>query len=398
MPGGVKYYSFVEATGYGLAAVAYVRGLVNAGVPVQWVPLRIEGYGIRAIPLGEPLPLAAPAAGDAALRDLAALVDATARPIDCDTILAHTDPEHWPRLFEPGKQNVGYTVWEADRPPVHWLPLLNAADKVCVPCDLNARAFVAAGVTSSIAVVPHIRRHAWNEFAPSEVETFRSQLGIGEDHFVFYSINSWTPRKNLPELLRAFGHAFDGNDPVTLLVKTPPTGYGSPPFYPEQATTELAQATIDAIEEELGRAVPPICLLPYELTGRGLDLVHEIGDCYVSLTHGEGWGLGAFDAATRGKPVVMTGWGGHLDYLKPHWTGAVSSQLVEVPIWPPHRPCFWPPQRWAAPNFDSAVETLRRAYSEQDVMIDEAMRIQASITNQYAEPKVTSCLLAAIDG
>ena len=41
----------------------------------------------------------------------------------------------------------------------------------------------------------------------------------------------------------------------------------------------------------------------------GDDAIHAIGDCYVSLTHGEGWGMGAFDAATLGKPVLITGWG-----------------------------------------------------------------------------------------
>jgi len=36
---GVLYCGSGDLSGYGQAAIAYVRALVNAGVPVQWVPL-----------------------------------------------------------------------------------------------------------------------------------------------------------------------------------------------------------------------------------------------------------------------------------------------------------------------------------------------------------------------
>jgi len=51
--------------------------------------------------------------------------------------VAHTVPEHWPALFEPGKRNVGCTVWETDRIPAHWRTLLDRADRILVaePCS-----------------------------------------------------------------------------------------------------------------------------------------------------------------------------------------------------------------------------------------------------------------------
>jgi hypothetical protein len=109
---GVKYIAYANSSGYGLAGLAYVRALHNAGVPVWWQPWFLgpqsqvwqPEYGLQA------LPLAYAAQGDAALADLPALIAATVRPIDCDTVIVHTVPEHWPQFVEPGKRTLGYTV------------------------------------------------------------------------------------------------------------------------------------------------------------------------------------------------------------------------------------------------------------------------------------------------
>jgi len=398
VPSGIRYHSFLESSGYGLAGIAYVRGLVNAGVAVHWNTLLWQGGAVASVRAGDAIPLLAQIDDDAALRDLPALIEATSRSIACDTVVAHTVPEHWPALFEPGRRNVGYTVLETDAPPPHWGPLLDRAAALCVPCRMNRTSLEAAGVRAPLHVIPHIKRHGWNEFMPSELAALRAQLGIPGDHFIFYTIGTWDPRKALPLLLHAFVHAFTADDPVTLVVKTQATGFGPPPFYPLQPTTDLAAAVIDGAAADAGHAAPSICLLPFELTGRGIDMLHEIGNHYVSLAHGEGWALCAFDAATRGTPVTMTGWGGHLDYLGADWPGAVACGMTSVPIWPPYLPSLWPPQRWSAPDFAAAVTALRRAFGEPGAGLQAAATIQEEIANRYAEPVVTRQYLAAIHG
>lgn len=43
--------------------------------------------------------------------------------------------------------------------------------------------------------------------------------------------------------------------------------------------------------------------------------LHYDSDCYVTCTRGEGWGLGSFEAAIIGNPVIATGFSGMKDYL-----------------------------------------------------------------------------------
>ena len=108
------------------------------------------------------MPLARAAAGDAALSDLTALTQGLCRPIDYDTVIMHSVPEHWPRIAERGRQNIGYTTWETDALPDHWPPLLALPDKLFVPSTSNGELFPRSAGGKPVHVVPHIRRHAWN--------------------------------------------------------------------------------------------------------------------------------------------------------------------------------------------------------------------------------------------
>lgn len=396
LPHGLRYYSFVEPSGYGLAAIAYVRALVNAGVPVHWVPIVHDGAGIRPLATGDVLPLSLRSTEDASLADLPALLAATSAAIACDTIVAHTVPEHWPALFERGRRNVGCTVWETDRIPSHWRTLLDRADRVLVPCAMNRDAFVAGGVRAPVRVVPHVRRHAWNAFAPAEIAAARRRLGIEGARFVFVSINAWDPRKALPAQLDAFVRAFRDEDRVALVLKTGATGFGPPPHYAEEPALAMAQRAVDAATDELDRDAPPICVLPLELDGRGVDLLHELSDAYVTLAHGEGWGLGMFDAAARGTPVLATGWGGHLDFLGADWPGAIPYRMTRVPVWPPPRPSYWPSQRWATPDRDAAVAAMRALVGDPGPARAAAAAIAERVANRYAEPVVARAFIDAI--
>ena len=45
---------------------------------------------------------------------------------------------------------------------------------------------------------------------------------------------------------------------------------------------------------------------------------------------GRGLGTGSFDAASFGNPSIVTGWGGHLDYLGSDYPYLVDYELVQT--------------------------------------------------------------------
>ena len=397
---GVKFHSYPEHSGYGLAALAYVRALHNAGVPVWWAPLLFRDN--RHTPWNpadgvELLQIASDAQDDAALQDVAALAQ-VACPKAYDTVIFQTVPEHWPDLIEPGKQNIGSTVWETDTLPSHWLPLLNATDKLLVPCAMNQSSFVREGVVRPVHVVPHIRRHGWNAASPADQSALRHQLGVPDDHFVFYSIGVWDPRKALDELVRRFALEFSALDKVSLVLKTSTAIH---PLALDREPTagfrERVRNLLARVAAETGRPSPNVAVIAADgVSGRLIDTLHATGDCFVSLTHGEGWGMGAFDAAALGKPVLITGFGGPAEYLGAAYPGLIGYTMVPVSGWMPEA-SFRPPQRWAQANSDAAGRLMRRMVSRYVDFLDPAALVSEQILNRYAEPVIGRQLIAAID-
>ena len=399
---GVKYISYPEHSGYGLAALAYVRALHNAGVPVWWAPLIYRGSSKPVI--WDPgdgldrLPLACEAQDDAGLQDIAALVAKTG-PKACDTVIFHTVPEHWPLFVESGKQNIGSTVWETDALPSHWLPLLNAPDKVFVPCAMNRSLFVRAGVTQPVWTIPHIRRHAWCRASRAEQSALRRQLDVPDDHFVFYSIGVWDPRKALDQLVRQFAREFSGHDKVSLVLKTSTAVHRlALDRGPAGGIVHLVADLIAQTAAETGRPPPRVAVIAADgVAGRLVDTLHATGDCFVSLGHGEGWGMGAFDAAALGKPVLIAGFGGPSEYLGAGYPGLIDYAMAPVSGWLPEA-SFNGRQRWAQPDPDQAGRLMRAMVSRYVDCLEPAAAVSETITNRYAEPVIARELISAIDG
>jgi hypothetical protein len=302
----------------------------------------------------------------------------------------HTQPEYWPMSWEAGKRRIGYTVWETDHLPQHWAPLLNTAERILVPCRFNVEVFRSDGVECPISVIPHVYRPP-TEVIPEELAQFRTRLGIRNDQFVFYTINAWTARKAMWETVAAFMDAFTASDPVILIIKTSPVGVRD-----EDAQRSLPTPQIVAELCAGRRQLPEIRLICRHLTMREMDLLHGVGNCYVSLTHSEGWGLGAFDAAGIGNPIVITGWGGHLEYLPAGSAALVDYRLVPVRDRQGGQ-SYVPGQHWAQAERGHAVELMREVFHDP-----VAARAKGAITLQhiretFSEAAVISSLIGAID-
>jgi glycosyltransferase involved in cell wall biosynthesis len=86
-------------------------------------------------------------------------------------------------------------------------------------------------------------------------------------------------------------------------------------------------------------------------------------DVYLSLCNSEGVGLGACQAGLKGKIVVMTGYGGQIEYIKDACWVKYRLDVVKVP----HGFVEWiqPPQRWAYPDLEHAVRYLQEIYADK---------------------------------
>jgi glycosyltransferase involved in cell wall biosynthesis len=136
-------------------------------------------------------------------------------------------------------------------------------------------------------------------------------------------------------------------------------------------------------------------LVTSALTEGEVSALHRRGDCFVSLCRSEGWGLGAFDAAAYGNPVVTTGFSGHLDYL------AGSPYLVGfdvIPVQDPSGfPTYAPEQRWGDPDVEHGAALLRGVAADPEQAAAVACSIAAEIEWRYRPATIASAFRSAVE-
>lgn len=142
---------------------------------------------------------------------------------------------------------------------------------------------------------------------------------------------------------------------------------------------------------------PLIVMIDKMLDQESVDALHQCGDCFVSLAHSEGFGLCPFEAVIHDKPVIITGWGGQLDYLDPGMSMLVDFKLVDV-VDERGKVSYYAPQRWAEPNLDHAVAVLREVYRDPEIARGRAVQLGTRVRERFSEDAATQCLLTAIQG
>jgi glycosyltransferase involved in cell wall biosynthesis len=372
-----SYISTDDASGYGVAADRLMSALQDAGVVLDWLPyVPGSSTGMFYAP-GLSAAAAPPAA--AGSRE------------DPPVVVAHLVPEYFPQIRKerPEAFLVGNTVWETDRLPRHWVPSMNAADLLVVPCRFNAEVIEDSPVRTPVAVVPYAAPPA---LPPRPEGLWES---IPEDTLVFYTIAEWVPRKGVAKTIQAFLRAFSARDRVLLIVKTSHRDHtrelSGPGGIARRGTTAWALARLLAQH----RDPPAVRLVTQELKEAELGGLHLRGDCFVSLCHGEGWGLGSFDAAAHGKPVVTTGFGGQLDYLHD------SPFLVDYELVAVHDGTRWgtytPDQRWAEPNIEHAAQLLKAVAEEPQSARALAAERARDIRWRYRPAAVAAAFQASVE-
>ena len=358
-----------DNTGYAVAARRYLRSLRAVGAPVEWLPL-LNSHGGR-IPTDE---CGAAPAEQHVLR---------AKAVDHDTVLAHSMPKGWGRVRESTepKRFIGQTVWEADRIPQRWLRELAVADEIWVPTQWNADVLRHSGISTPLHVIPH---------AIDSLPAAAPPVAMPHDRFTFLTVGTWEWRKRPDLTLHAYLRAFTAADPVTLVIKTG-----------ERVLSWRCDSSIELhtwwqvmnIVRQYPHAAD-VMLEPGEWSDAQMAGLIERAHCYVSLTSVEGWGLGAFDAAVAGVPLIITGHGGQLEWLGVDHAGLVPYHLV--PADHPDTSMFEPGMTWAMADVDAAAAMMRAAVFNSPDFVTDAPVLATRLRTRYSEVAVGNLMQEAL--
>ena len=368
----IKYIGFDESTGYGIAARNLVSSLRQESATVYWTPVvagasAYDPHSVSQIREGY------------------------------KNVIIHTVPEYYPRWLEFERDNNtnskkiwGYTTWETDKIPRHWAKLLNSMDGIFVPCNWNRDIFRQCGVETRIKVLPHISQfHGQSpEVLPSP--GLKKLMERMDQRFVFYNVGVWSDRKAPWLLIKAFLSEFKHNESVALVIKTGKhdfSNYRRKWHKPWQSSPGKAATAFKTIMKS-GTNGPEIIHLDEEMSESDMALLHERGDCFVSLGRGEGWGMGSYEAAWWGKPIIITGIGGILDYLPDNLSYHVKYGLIPVRC-EGGGPSYNAEQRWAEPDLAHARQLMRQVFEDQKGAEKKGLQLR-----EYVKQNFNSALIA----
>lgn len=231
--------------------------------------------------------------------------------------------------------------------------LFNRARQVWTACERSKRMLEESGVEAEkLHVVPV-------PFFPNDplLKLQGRQRRPGPPRFLH--IGKWEKRKAQHEILGAFMMAF-GPGQAQLVIKT--SKY-APKFkdYP----SHVGESVRKWLEDERVRANgwnestihPSIRMITEHVPAEKIVTLHEWADCYVSLAHGEGFDMPAFDAKIAGNRLVYTASGGPEDFA--------AEDDIAVPF-EGHEPADlwyeWGEQaKWTKSTAENAVASLKKA-------------------------------------
>lgn len=208
------------------------------------------------------------------------------------------------------KKNVGFFVTETSTiAHTPWLAPLSAMDELWLPNNDNAQRIRLDIPSSQVFTVPYA-------FDLERYEGLYDALDMqSANHtYKFYYIGDLNDRKNLEATIRCFHVAFQGNPNVSLVMKV--GRHGTEP----EKVTEIVRGISTKVKEEL-RIFKDLSdysneiIIPDRLPNKALLDLHYTCDCYVSTSHGEGWGIPIYEAICFGNAVIAGNEGGPKDFL-----------------------------------------------------------------------------------
>jgi glycosyltransferase involved in cell wall biosynthesis len=155
---------------------------------------------------------------------------------------------------------------------------------------------------------------------------------IKED-FCFLFVGHWLQggvgqdRKNVGLMVKMFLETFkDMKNKPALIMKT--SGAGASIMDREEMLKK-----IDAIRSTVdSKDLPNIYLIHGELEDEDMNHLYNHGNVktMISFTKGEGFGRPLLEFSLSKKPIIASGWSGHMDFLNPEFNVLVGGKLTNV--------------------------------------------------------------------
>ena len=279
------------------------------------------------------------------------------------------------------KNRARIAFWEGEHGILDVWPFLAGDDPVIGMSDFNVGYFKREFKAPVYKILYPLRKI---DVAMSPREDVRDRFGIRQNDFMAlftFDFGSYK-RKNPLATIRAFAKAFPSEKNVRLVFKT---------MGAKNHASELHEIKREAAS--LGVANRFTVITDY-LSHADLYGLTNACDVYISLHHGEGFGIGMAEAMLMGRPVIATGWSANTEFCKEGVAFPVPYCLV--PVKPDEY--FTSMKEWADADVDAAATILRRCHDDPALRIEVGARGKMFIEEHFSNDNFKKSVDAFLDG
>ena len=314
-----------------------------------------------------------------------------------DISLQVTIPNEWEKICPV---NIGYTAGiETTKVAPLWIQKSALMDKIITISNHSKDTFantVYSGTIRETEEQVTVRCTTPIEVVHYPVRNHKATpLDINLDFdFNYLAVAQWGPRKNLENTIRWWIEEFKDEE-VGLIVKT---NLIKSSVIDREFTTERLQAILSGYANRKCKVyLIHGYMTPEEMTGL---YQHDKVKCLVSLTHGEGFGLPLFEAASSGLPIIAPPWSGHVDFLyapkkriKKHKTTIERTACfakVDYDISPIPPEAVWKDvlqegSMWCYPTKKSYQKQLRNVYENYNRFVNLAKILKNHVCSRFTD-------------
>ena len=215
-----------------------------------------------------------------------------------------------------------------------------------------------------------------------------------EEDFCFLFVGHWLQgeigedRKNTGLMLKTFLETFQNKkSKPALIMKT--SGAGASIMDRHEMLKK-----IDTIRNSVGENLPNVYLLHGEMSDEEINNLYNHGKvkAMFNLTKGEGFGRPMLEFSISKKPIIVSGWSGHIDFLNQGLTCLLGGELRNVHPSVVVKDIIISESQWFSPDVNQAKYYLKEVYENYKKYVELAKQQSYKCKNAFSYEKMKELL------
>jgi glycosyltransferase involved in cell wall biosynthesis len=344
--------------------------------------------------------------------------DLKGRIIDSLTMNVSKQPDIWiqitvPNEFQPiGKFNIGMTAGiETTLCDASWIEGLNRMDLNLVSSEHSKKVFYSSAFEKKNQMGQTVEKIELKKplevlfegadlnkyFKSDELKDFDvyDDISTIKEDFCYLFVGHWLQgdfnedRKNVGYMIKAFLEVFKNKKSKPALILKTSQGAAS------ILDRDRILKKIESIRRTVSsKDIPNVYFIHGDLTDEDINCMynHPKVKAMVSLTKGEGFGRPLLEFSVVGKPIIASGWSGHLDFLNPEFSGLVGGVLQNVHP-SAHAPnMLLTEAQWFKPDDNQVGHAFVDIYENYKDYAEKAKRLAYRNKQNFSFEKMTEVL------